>query len=141
MSGRSIRAFLDANNIVSGILFHGNEATLLELGYIHAVKLVTNRYVMEEVSAVLSGEEFKLTQDEVEGLKRYLHQCLEVIEDPPIEQVQRNKDLLKDKKDIPVALGALNTKADYLVTGDGELLASGFLPSITTKNLLKKILP
>jgi len=50
-------------------------------------------------------------------------------------------DLLDDKKDIPVALGALNHGIDYLVTGDKELLEKESLPSITTKNLLKQILP
>ena len=55
--------------------------------------------------------------------------------------IQEKMDLLDDKKDIPVALGALNHGIDYLVTGDKELLEKESLPSITTKNLLKQILP
>ena len=60
MSGRSVRVFLDANTIVSGILFKGNEATLLELGRVKAVELVTNYYVLEDVTRVMRREEFGL---------------------------------------------------------------------------------
>ena len=141
MPGKNIKAFLDANTIISGLLFHGNEATLLELGRISAIQLVTNRYVMGEVTAVLKREEFSLTPKEITGLTQYIHECLTVIENPPNELVQEKMGLLADKKDIPVAIGALNHRIDYLVTGDKELLEKESLPSITTKNLLKQILP
>ena len=141
MPGKNIKAFLDANTIISGLLFHGNEATLLELGRIHAVRLVTNRYVMNEVTAVLHREEFSLTPEEINGLTRYIHECLTVNENPPNENIQEQMGLLEDKKDIPVALGAQDPGIDYLVTGDKELLDEESLRAITTKNLLKKILP
>ncbi len=141
MPGKNIKAFLDANTIISGLLFHGNEATLLELGHIRAVKLVTNHYVMSEVTAVLNREEFSLTHEEINGLTQYIHECLTVTDNPPNELVQEKMGILEDKKDIPVALGALNPGIDYLVTGDKELLDEESLPTITTKNLLKQILP
>lgn len=141
MPGKNIKAFLDANTIISGLLFHGNEATLLELGRIRAVKLVTNHYVMGEVTAVLNRKEFSLTPEEITGLTRKIHECLTVFENPPNGLVQEKMDLLDDKKDIPVALGDLNPGIDYLVTGDKELLEKESLPSITTKNLLKQIIP
>ena len=141
MPGKNIKAFLAANTIISGLLFHGNEATLLELGHIRAVKLVTNRYVMGEVTAVLNREEFSLTPEEINGLTQYIHECLTVTDNPSNELVQEKMGLLEDKKDIPVALGALNPGIDYLVTGDKELLDEESLPTITTKNLLKQILP
>jgi len=141
MPGKNIKAFLDANTIISGLLFHGNEATLLELGRIHAIQSVTNRYVMSEVTAVLDREEFSLTPEEITRLTRYIHECLTVTDNPPNELIQKKMGLLDDKKDIPVALGALDPGIDYLVTGDKELLDEKSLPSITTKNLLKQILP
>ncbi|MCK4701852.1 PIN domain-containing protein [Candidatus Bathyarchaeota archaeon] len=141
MPGKNIKAFLDANTIISGLLFQGNEATLLELGRIQAIQLVTNRYVMSEVTAVLARKEFSLTHEEINGLTRYIHECLTVTDNPSNELVQENMGLLEDKKDIPVALGALGPGIDYLVTGDKELLDEESLPSITTKNLLKQILP
>jgi putative PIN family toxin of toxin-antitoxin system len=140
MSGKNTRAFLDANTIISGLLFKGNEATLLELGRLRAIELVTNHYVMEEVSAVLKRKEFNLTLDEVKGLIQYLHTCLSLLDNPSRETINKHLNQLNDKKDIPVALGAQHADADYLVTGDKELLEK--IPNATTtRKLLKKILP
>jgi putative PIN family toxin of toxin-antitoxin system len=140
MSGRSIKAFLDANTIISGLLFKGNEATLLELGRVKAIELVTNYYVIEEVSNVLKRGEFGLDVEEVNGLFKYLYTCLTVIENPSKEVIQENINLLDDKKDIPVAIGVAYSDADILVTGDKEILEK-ITSASTTKKLLEKILP
>jgi len=63
-----------------------------------------------------------------------------LIEDPPKGDLLSNQNLLKDKKDLPVAVGAKNSKSDYLVTGDKELLATTTIKPITTSNLLEQIL-
>jgi putative PIN family toxin of toxin-antitoxin system len=141
MSGRNIKAFLDANIIISGLLFDGNEAVLLELGRVKAMELVTNRYILQEVRAVLRRDEFKLSSEEIQGLERYLHKCLTVMENPSRREIINNLDLLNDKKDIPVALGARESGADYLVTGDKELLQKESLNTITTRDPLDQILP
>lgn len=140
MSGRDVKAFIDANVIISGLLFQGNESVLLELGRFKALELVTNRYVLEEVTVVLNREEFQLAEEEIRGLLKYLYNCLTVLEDPTTEAIHRNIDLLDDKKDIPVALGALESGADFLVTGDRELLGKSSIPSITTGKLLRQML-
>ncbi len=134
------RAFVDANIIVSGLLFKGNEATLLELGRVGAITLVTNDYVLAEVRTVLRRAEFSLTDPEFTGLIRYLHECLTMLRDPENGEILSNFSLLRDKKDIPVALGATNCGSDYLVTGDKELLEKLNPMSITTSSLLKLIL-
>ena len=141
MHGRSVRAFLEANTIVSGLLFHGNEAALLELGRYAALELYTNYYVLEEVVNVLGREEFSLSKEEVQGLTGYLRRCINIIEDPSWNTIRENLGLLDDKKDIPVALGALESGVDYLATGDKELLGSKETPAITTSKLLEEILP
>jgi putative PIN family toxin of toxin-antitoxin system len=140
MSGKNIRAFLDANTIVSGLLFTGNEATLLELGRIKAIELITNKYVYEEVSNVLARPEFNLTPREIKGLQSYLYLCLNIYENPSKDEIDQNLSLLNDKKDTLVALGSQQANADYLVTGDKELLEK-IKNAITTRLLLEKILP
>jgi len=141
MSGRSIKAFLDSNTIISGLLFQGNEATLLELGRVKAVKLLTNDYVIEETRRVLAREEFRLTESEIAELIRYIHECLTIISNPSKETIRDNINLLRDKKDIPVALGAIESNSDYLITGDKELQKNENIKSTTTSKLLKQILP
>jgi putative PIN family toxin of toxin-antitoxin system len=137
---KPLRSFVDANIIVSGLLFEGNEATLLELGRAGAITLVTNDHVLAEVRAVLRRAEFSLTDPEFTGLIGYLHECLTLLRDPENDEIRSNFSLLGDKKDIPVALGATNSGSDYLVTGDEELLEKLNPISITTSNLLKLIL-
>jgi putative PIN family toxin of toxin-antitoxin system len=137
---KPLNAFVDANIIVSGLLFEGNEATLLELGRVGAITLVANDYVLAEVRAVLRRAEFSLTDEEFTGLIRYLHGCLTAIEDPQNDEILSHSSLLRDKKDISVALGATGSGSDYLVTGDKELLAKLGPLSITTSSLLKLIL-
>jgi predicted nucleic acid-binding protein len=73
-------------------------------------------------------------------LIRYLHECLTAIEDPQNELILSNLNLIQDKKDIPVALGATESGSDYLVTGDKELLEKLKPLSISTSSLLKLIL-
>ena len=122
------------------MLFEGNEATLLELGRIGAVRLVTNDYALTEAQAVLRRCEFSLTDEEFTGLIRYLYECLTVTEDPENDEVLSNSGLLRDKKDIPVALGAMDSGSDYLVTGDKELSEKLDALSIITSSLLQLIL-
>lgn len=105
-----------------------------------AVRLLTNNYVLAEVRSVLRRPEFSLTDEESEGLTRYLHMSVTVTEDPPEEEILSNLNLLRDKKDIPVALGARSSNSDYLVTGDKELLEAADIPSIKTSDLLQLIL-
>jgi predicted nucleic acid-binding protein len=111
----------------------------LELGRVGAVRLQTNHYVLSEASAVLRRPEFNVTPEETESLIRYLHACMTVKEDPPDEEILSNLHFLNDRKDILVALGAIDSGADYLVTGDKELLKAQLTPTITTRKLLQLI--
>jgi hypothetical protein len=62
------------------------------------------------------------------------------IEDPKDDEILSHSSLLRDKKDIPVALGATGSGSDYLVIGDKELLDELNPLSITASSLLKLIL-
>ena len=137
-----MKVFVDANTIVSGLLFVGNESVLLELGRLRALRLVSNEYVAQEVKRVLKREEFSLEDEERQHLLRYTLECISVVEDPPEEEIKKHYDLLGDKKDLPVVLGAKKENCDYLVTGDRELLSKKvklFVNSVTTSELLEKL--
>ena len=137
-----MKVFVDANTIVSGLLFVGNESVLLELGRLRALRLVSNEYVAQEVKRVLKREEFSLEDEERQHLLKYTLECISVVENPPEEEIKKHYDLLGDKKDLPVVLGAKKENCDYLVTGDRELLSKKvklFVNSVTTSELLEKL--
>jgi len=130
---------VDANTIVSGLLFEGNESDVLELGALGAVDLVTTAYVFAEVDQVLRRAEFGLEDHEVLDLVRYAHEAIAVLPDPPEGQVRSYEGRIRDKKDAPVWAGMVATGAQYLVTGDKDPLGT-VREAIRTKALLDKIL-
>jgi putative PIN family toxin of toxin-antitoxin system len=138
-----MKVFVDANTIVSGLLFVDNEATLLELGRLGALRLVTNEYVLKEIREVLKKEKFRLTEEERQHLMKYTLECILVVENPSNEEIKKHYDLLVDKKDLPVVVGAKKENCECLVTGDKELLSKRvkeFVNSTTTSELLGKLI-
>ncbi len=137
-----MKVFVDANTIVSGLLFAGNEAVLLELGRLKALHLVTNEYVLREVREVLRRDDFHLTDEEQRHLVKYTLECTSIAEDPLKEDIEKHYDLIEDKKDLPIVVGAKKENCECLVTGDKELLSGRvkqFVNSITTSELLRRL--
>lgn len=119
---KRLRVFVDANTIVSGLVFEGNEALLLRLGAIRLCTLVTTRYVMDEVHQALRAREFGLTEDELVALIAFAYKCVTVYEGPNRDQLHRYSSRLDDKKDLHVLASFEGLDCDMLVTGDRELL-------------------
>ena len=129
------RCFLDANVIISGLLWKGNERKLLDLGEEKSVALVTSLYVLREVEDVL--REMNFDDDKVDEFIVYLRSFIEM-KDATLDDVKRYWDTLEDKSDVPVLAAAIGSKAT-LVTGDKELLSKGvkFLKVKNAKQVLK----
>ena len=145
MKGRSSgtravkRVFVDANTIVSGLLFEGNESLLLRLGMARLCELVTSEYVVEEVKSTLRGNKFYLSEDEVAFLISYLHRCTRVYPPPSSEEINRSLGRLDDKKDVHVLVAFEKLGCDFLATGDAELL-SKVKKAKKTRAILKSLL-
>ncbi len=136
---RQLNVFVDANTIVSGLIFEGNEALLLRLGAIGACKLVTTRYVIDEVSKVLRAEEFGLGADQIAALLSLVYRTVALHEDLKQHELKKYFPKLDDKKDVHV-LGAYEKfKCDILVTGDKELLKK-VTGAMTTRRILEMLL-
>lgn len=55
---------------------------------------------------------------------QFLADCdYELVPDPNPQEVSRNAGLVRDPKDIPIALSAINAEVSYLVTNDKDLTA------------------
>ena len=123
------RYFLDANIIISGLLWKGNERRLLELGEEGKIVLITSVYILKEVENVLRQMKFDI--DKVDEFLIYIRSFID-LKDASLEDVNRYWDSLKDKSDVPVLAAAIKSKA-ILVTGDKELLSKG-LKFLKVKN-------
>ena len=112
---------VDANILISGLLFEGNERLLLELGRYGTCELVTIEYVRGEVADFLGRPAVRLSEEEQRKLLALLDRSVVARRDPPIADVRAALGRLRDQDDIPVLVGFEGSEADYLVTGDREL--------------------
>ena len=116
------RLFLDANTILSGLLFEGNESELLDLGLLGAVELVTVAYVWAEVREVLQRPQFRLSREEVEDLMIFGQETILLLPDAEEGSIRAREKDLADKEDAAVWAGFDASGAEALITGDKELL-------------------
>jgi hypothetical protein len=78
------------------------------------------------------------TPTQQRALEQFLEDCdYEAVPDTSPEEVRANAGLVRDVKDIPIALAAINVGVDYLVTNDKDLTAQ----DATTAVLRAKIRP
>ena len=136
---RQLTIFVDANTIVSGLLFEGNEALLLRLGRTGLCTLVTTRYIIHEVTRVLHADEFRLSEEEILALISYTNKCIRVSESLKRAQLRKYTSRLADKKDVHVLAGFSELDCDILVTGDKELLRK-VAKARTTRQTLEVLL-
>jgi putative PIN family toxin of toxin-antitoxin system len=131
------RYFLDANIIVSGLLWEGNEGRVLELASAGVIQAVTSQYVLDEVSRVLG----RLTENKIteitEMIETFSSGLSEIIQEDKGEARAYSKHVT-DKKDAPVLAAAIKSES-ILVTGDKRLAkeARKFVKVISAKELLE----
>lgn len=100
------RLFLDANVLFSAA--YRSDARLRRLWAAKDVKLVTSSYAVEEARRNLDSLE---QREELEKLVKKM----EVLASSPAE---RPVTIDLPQKDRPILLAAIESKADYLITGD-----------------------
>ncbi len=136
-----MRVAIDANTILSGLFFSGNERRLLLESLKGNLTLIFAEDVIEEVYEVVQ---------ETFGEHPNLATAFELLETVfGAGQLVRNEEYrkvvaawahrLRDPSDAPVVACATVTKVDYIVTGDKDLLELGEAEGIKvlrTKRLL-----
>ena len=126
------RVMVDANVLFSAILWPRWPYEVIQ----HAIKgdfqLALPPVVIDQVRARLQ-ERFPT---EVQHFDDFLQRLpYEAIPDPSPALVTRNRDLVRDVTDVPIALAAIKAKVDYLVSEDKDLTAR----DETTAKLRKRL--
>ncbi len=118
-----LRVVLDTNVLVSGLAYPASipgriVGTWRQGGLI----LVLSRYILEELVRVLPKlPRIRMTAAEIRDLADSFLFLAEMVE-PGTEECD---ETLRDRSDIPVLATLVRSKADYLITGDKDLLALG----------------
>jgi len=117
-----LRVVLDTNVLVSALAYPGSiPGRILNACREGEVDLVLSRYILDEMVRVLPRlPRIKLTPAEIRDLADIFLFLAEIVE--PCDELEAT---LRDPADQPV-LGTLRAaQADYLITGDKDLLALG----------------
>jgi uncharacterized protein len=114
------RVVLDTNVIVSGIAYPTSIPGRIVGGWKQgSISVILARYILDE--AVLSLPRIlrgRLSPDEIRELVDSLAFIAEVVEPAPVIEAA-----LRDRADLPILGTLLAAQADYLITGDKDLLA------------------
>lgn len=131
---KKLRVMADANVLISGILFPRWFHEFLRHVLKGDFQLVLCPQVIREARERMAQG----TQAQQQALEQFLAGCAyEEVTDPSKEDVEQNRHLVRDIKDVPLALATIQAKVDYLVTNDKDLTAQ----DETTAALRQKIRP
>jgi putative PIN family toxin of toxin-antitoxin system len=116
----AVRAVLDTNIAVSALLFaHGRLAPIRLAWQANRFAPLVSRATIEELIRVLGYAKFKLSSaDRDELLADYLPYCTTVM----VPRKAPKVPTCRDPGDLPFLQLAAHTRAEFLVTGDKDLL-------------------
>lgn len=117
---KPLRVMADANILIAGLMFPRWFHEFLRHALRGDFRLVLCAQTIREVREWM----VRGTPAQQKALEQFLSDCnYEAVPDPSREEVERNTGLVRDPKDIPIALAAINAQVDYLVTNDKDLTA------------------
>jgi len=115
-----LRVVLDTNVLVSGLAYPGSVPGRIVTAWRQgSLDVALSRYILDEMVGVLPRlPRIRMTPAQIRDLADSFMFLADVVE-PEGEQDAN----LRDPADQPVLLTLLAAKADYLITGDKDLLA------------------
>lgn len=112
------RVVLDANVLISAVLFNGPPRAILELVIGGSVHCSLSLAILDELRDVLERPKFRFSPEQAFQVIEELHAVCDIV-NPSI----RIDVVAADPKDNMILECALESKADIIVSGDQHLLA------------------
>jgi putative PIN family toxin of toxin-antitoxin system len=115
-----LRVVLDTNVLVSGLAYPESvPGRILSAWQKGALGVVLSRYILDEMMRALPRlKRIKLSPAEIRDLADSFMFIAEIVE--PSGKIEK---ALRDRADTPVLQTLLAAQADYMITGDKDLLA------------------
>lgn len=109
-----INLFLDSSALFAGIVSAtGAARAILLLAESEQIKITVSEQVITETERAIARKIPKAVNDLRQTI---LSSKVQIIHDPPPEEVRANADLISHPADVPIVLAAMEVEADYLVT-------------------------
>jgi putative PIN family toxin of toxin-antitoxin system len=110
-----MKVILDSNIIVAAFSSRGLCQSLFEL-CIDRYEIIISNHILKEIYRILH-EKFKMPREKVEAIIDYLNEFCECSIYEKLEN-----EVCRDKDDDEISALAESTRADYIVSGDKDLL-------------------
>ena len=113
-----LKIVLDSNILISALVSNGVARTFIYKLISRDIQIVISDYIVAEVNEVLTRKKF---QD-----KQILYTLWNLIQkDVTIVKIKSTitKVILRDPKDHPILQTAIKSKAEFIITGDEDLLS------------------
>jgi uncharacterized protein len=111
-----LKVAIDTNVLVSAIIDNGKHRSLL-LKLLQEHTVLSSPMILAELADVIIRDKFTITDSEVNRFLSSLTKISKIIQDKP-----RFKIIIEDPDDDVILNAAYNGKADYIITGDKDLL-------------------
>jgi putative PIN family toxin of toxin-antitoxin system len=110
-----IKVVLDTNVIISAIGFGGKPRIILELVLTKNIQAISSNVLLAELEDVIY-KKFPLLTPEFEIINKQLRKNFKIV------KPKKSVHILKDEPDNRVLEAAFESRSQYIVTGDKELL-------------------
>ena len=127
MGEKKLRVVLDTNVVLSVLLFGGRLEFIRKAWKDGKFRLLFSEDTLEELVKVLHYPKFGLEDEEIDFLI-----YVEVLPYAEVinEVVEVNREICRDRDDIKFLECAVSGKADYIVSGDSDLISVGEIEGI-----------
>jgi putative PIN family toxin of toxin-antitoxin system len=112
-----VKAVFDTNVLIAAIITEGICSKLLHRARADEFSLISCPFIMKELRRILS-KKFRLSQEESASAMEPINEAISQV----IEHNLKITDICRDANDDNIIACAVAAKADYLVTGDSDLL-------------------
>jgi len=136
-----VRAIIDTNVFIAGLLWRGSPHVLLEHARAGTLTVISSSTLIAELAGVLGRAKFAAilskTSTSLERTIAEVRQLAELIDPPPLE-----RPVCRDSTDDHVLALALSANADMVVSGDDDLLVLGSfanIPIVTPADAVKRL--
>ena len=112
-----MKVVLDTNVLISAVMFGGKSRVILEMGISGKIRIAISQDILKELAEVLVGKKFQVP---VSFVRQTIQELSEITELAIV--TKRIKVIKNDPDDNRVLECAVSSKADYIVSGDSDLL-------------------
>ena len=124
-----ISAVLDSNIFISAFLFNGNQRRIINHAIEGDFRINSSHEIVSEIDSVLKRPKFKLTLNQISLFLNEINSLSEICY--PSAKIINS---CRDSDDHIILECAVESKSDYIVTGDNDLLILKKYKAITIIN-------